>query len=204
MVQIRNNISIYQNFFEVRNDDSVDVLKAGKAALKSTRLFAPALYDEMLAMAAGAGVDAALIGMMNARTEILAMLKPGTRGECSTVIHVPVVNGTPPVAVQTWDWYCALKHSWLLWEIPLPDGSTTKTMTEYGIVGKAGMNTRGLGVLFTILHHVDDGKHIGVPVHVVSRFLLDNAPTLARAAQLAASADVSASSSLNIVQHCLI
>lgn len=197
-IEIRKNISTYQNMFRTRSGGNFDVLGAGAAALTAINSFAPALHEEILGMADGANLDPALIGMLNARTEILAMLKAGTRGECSVVIHVPV-DGKPPVAVQTWDWHCALKDSWLLWEIPLADGSTTKTMTEYGIVGKSGMNTRGLGVLFTILHHIEDGKYIGVPVHVVSRWLMDTAPDIARAAQLAASADVSASSSLNLV-----
>lgn len=198
--QIRANIVIYQAMFKHYAGGSFDMLSAGNAALSATKTFAPALHDEMLGLAEGAGVDPALIGMLNARTEILALLKAGTRGECSTVIHVPP-DMHPPVAVQTWDWFYNLKNSWLVWEIPLADGSTTKTMTEYGIVGKSGMNTRGLGVLFTILHHKNDGQSIGVPVHVVSRWLMDTAPTISRAAQLAASAEVSASSSLNLVSY---
>lgn len=198
--QILSNIAIYQAMFERLAAGSFDGVGAGNAALAATLSFAPALHDEMQGLAKGANVNPALIGMLNARTEILAMLNAGTRGECSTIIHVPA-DDTPPTAVQTWDWFSALKDSWLLWEIPLADGTTTKTMTEYGIVGKSGMNTRGLGILFTILHHKHDGRNIGVPVHVVSRWLMDTAPTISRAAQLAASAKVSASSSLNLVSY---
>ena len=60
------------------------------------------------------------------------------------------------------------------------------------------MNTRGLGLLFTILHHQGDGQGIGVPVHVVARATLDLGASIARAAQIAASADVTASTSLNL------
>jgi|GEM_PF-469042 len=196
--RIRTNIGIYQEMFERQAGGSFDMESAGSAALAATQAFAPALYEEMQGMAEGTGVDPALIGMLNARTEILAYLKAGTRGECSSVIHAPV-DARAPTAVQTWDWYYALKDSWLVWEIPLADGSVTKTMTEYGIVGKTGLNTRGLGVLFTILHHAHDGRRIGVPVHVVARHVLDSAATITRAAQLAAGADVSASSSINLV-----
>lgn len=198
--KIKANISLYQNLFAPHANKNIDLNAAGNSALEATKAFAPALHSEMLGMAEGAGVDPSLIGMLNARTEILAMLRANTRGECSTVIHVPF-DEKAPVAVQTWDWYCTLKDSWLVWEIPLADGSVTKTMTEYGIVGKSGMNTRGLGVLFTILHHTHDGQSIGVPVHVVSRWILDTAPTISRAAQIAASASVSASSSLNLVSY---
>ena len=198
--QIHANIAIYLTIFKRHAGAGFDGLNAGNAALAATKSFAPELHDEMVGMAEGSSVVPALIGMLNARTEILAMLKASTRGECSTVIHVPT-DERPPTAVQTWDWYLALKDSWLVWEIPLPDGSTTKTMTEYGIVGKSGMNTRGLGLLFTILHHKNDGRHIGVPVHVVARWLLDTAHSISRAAQLAATANVSASSSLNLVSY---
>lgn len=192
--QIHANITIYKNMFAARGASAVEVTKAGHAALRTTQSFAPDLHAEMLGMAQGASIEPALIGMLNARTEILAMIGAKTRGECSAVIHVPSAIG-----VQTWDWYYALRNSWLLWEIPLADGSVTKTMTEYGIVGKAGMNTRGIGLLFTILHHAHDGLTMGVPVHVISRFLLDTATGAARAAKLATRAKVSASSSLNII-----
>jgi isopenicillin-N N-acyltransferase like protein len=193
------NISLYQKLFG-QLKSNFDVLIAGRTALEETKSFAPALHTEMLGMAEGASVDPALIGMLNARTEILAVLKANTHSECSAVIHAPSGEGTP-IAVQTWDWYYALKNSWLAWEIPQADGSVTKTMTEYGIVGKSGMNTRGIGVLFTILHHRDDGLRIGVPVHVVSRWLLDSAQSISVAKDIALNAKVSASSSLNLISY---
>jgi isopenicillin-N N-acyltransferase like protein len=200
VAQIKNNIELYQNLFKARGAQNQEVMTWGKQALEATKKFAPDLFEEMMGMAQGAKLDPAFIGMLNARTEILALLQAKTRGECSVVIHVPH-DQNPPTAVQTWDWFYALRNSWLVWEIPLADGTTTKTMTEYGIVGKSGLNTRGLGLLFTILHHVEDGKRIGVPVHVAARWALDNARNIAHAAQVLASADVSASSSINLVSH---
>ncbi|MBS0565696.1 MAG: peptidase C45 [Proteobacteria bacterium] len=173
-----------------------DPAPAGNAALAATEDFAPYLAAEMRGMAEGAGLAPALIGAINARTEILAALSAPARGECSAVIALS--SEGPPVAMQTWDWYHRFRRNWLVWEIPLADGTTTRTMTECGIVGKAGLNTRGLGLLFTILHHVDDGQGIGVPVHVVARATLDLGQNLHHAAQLAAKAKVSASSSLNL------
>ena len=198
--QISANLAIYEGLFEKYATGTFDKLAAGNEALAATKSFAPDLYQEMLGMAEGAGIDPALIGMLNARTEILALIKAGTRGECSAVIHVPADSSTP-TALQTWDWFCVLRNSWLVWEIPLADGSVTKTMTEYGIVGKSGLNTRGLGLLFTILRHVNDGKRIGVPVHVAARWVLDSSQNIAQAAQLLAGTDVSASSSINLVSY---
>lgn len=198
--RIKANVDAYGAIFDRNAGRNFDMAAAGEDALRAIAAFAPPLHTEILGMAEGAGLDARLIGALNARTEILAQVRAKTRGECSAVIHLPATLDAP-VAVQTWDWYQVFADSWLTWEIPQADGSVTKTMTEYGIVGKAGLNTRGIGLLFTILHHEHDGAGIGVPVHVAARFVLDSATNLNRAGQLLASATVSASSSLNMVSH---
>lgn len=198
--KIKSNVEAYRGMFDRLSGGAFDVAAAGSAALGATEAFAPPLHREMLGIAGGAGVEPAMIGALNARTEILAAIRAGTRGECSAVIHLPPELDAP-VAVQTWDWYHTFRDSWLVWEIPLADGSVTKTMTEYGIVGKSGLNTRGLGLLFTILHHTADGAGIGVPVHVAARWTLDSAANIYRAGQVLASAGVSASSSLNLVAY---
>jgi isopenicillin-N N-acyltransferase-like protein len=196
--RIKSNIAAYGAIFDRNAGEAFDMLSAGEAALAAIAGFAPPLNEEILGMAEGAVIDARLLGALNARTEILAMLRAGSRGECSAVIHLPPELAAP-VAVQTWDWYQVFKSAFLVWEIPLADGSVTKTMTEYGILGKAGVNTRGIGLLFTILHHRHDGAGIGVPVHIAARWTLDSAPNLSRAGQLLAGAGFSASSSLNMV-----
>jgi isopenicillin-N N-acyltransferase-like protein len=195
--KIRENIASYTALFERHAAGPVDLVTAGRAALEETRSFAPLLYEEMLGLASGSGLNVELIGALNARTEILAASKARLKGECSAIIHLhPTLEA--PVAMQTWDWYKAFEDRWLVWEIPQADGSVTRTMTEYGIVGKAGMNTRGIGLLFTILHHRDDGQRIGLPVHVAARAVLDGARDVYHAAQLLAQAKVSASSSINL------
>lgn len=196
--KVQSNVGTYSAMFNRLSGGGYDIALAGREALAATLTFAPALHEEMLGIAEGAGIAPDLIGALNARTEILAAIGASTRGECSAVIHLPP-DLTAPVAVQTWDWFQILNDHWLVWEIPLADGSMTKTMTEYGIVGKSGLNTRGLGLLFTILHHRADGARIGLPVHIAARHTLDTAANIARAAQLLASADVSASSSINLV-----
>lgn len=193
--KIKGTIAGYRAMWQAARP-GYDPAPDGLAALAATEAFVPHLAQEMRGMAEGAGLDPALIGAINARTEILARLKARTRGECSAVIALPTEG--PPVALQTWDWYDRFRQNWLVWEVPLADGTTTKTMTEYGIVGKAGLNTRGLGLLFTILHHEDDGQSIGLPVHVAARASLDLGRDLHHAAQLLAQAPVSASSSLNL------
>lgn len=198
----------YRAFWDGRAGAPFDPRPFGRAAREATRAFAPHLAEEMEGIAEGAGLDPDMIGALNARTEILAVIRARTggavpvagrdpdRGECSAVVALR--PGAAPVMVQTWDWYHRFRDSWLVWHIEHEDGRVTRTLTEYGILGKAGVNDRGVGLLFTILRHEADGAGGGVPVHVAARAALDLAPNLYNAAELLASAPVSASSSLNL------
>ncbi|MGJ7517757.1 C45 family autoproteolytic acyltransferase/hydrolase [Pseudomonas baetica] len=196
--QIKASVEAYRGLFERSAQGPVDLLQLGSEALLQIERFASPLHAEILGMAEGAGLDAREIGAINARTEILAYLGARLRGECSTVVQVDPAR-TMPVTVQTWDWYSQFAGQWLVWEIPHADGGMTTTVTEYGIVGKIGVNKNGLGVHFNILHHRSDGQRIGVPVHVASRWMLDSQGDINDALQLLAATDFSASSVLTVV-----
>jgi isopenicillin-N N-acyltransferase-like protein len=105
--------------------------------------------------------------------------------------------------VQTWDWYDAMADDWFVWTIPHPDGRVVRTLTEYGILGKVGVSSLGVGVLFNMLRHRDDAlaedKGLGFPVHLLSRQILDTAHDLDDALALAAAVSTSASSSVTVV-----
>ncbi|MBT8766938.1 C45 family autoproteolytic acyltransferase/hydolase [Metapseudomonas boanensis] len=196
--KILASVENYHALFERVASRPFDLCALGANALAQIEAFAQPLYQELLGMAEGAGIKAEYLGAINARTEILAYLGAQLRGECSTVVRLEPFSGKP-VAVQTWDWYAEFADQWLVWEIPHADGSLTTTVTEFGILGKAGVNTRGLGVHFNILHHERDGRDIGVPVHVLSRWMLDTRSDINQALQLLGSAAVSASSSLTLI-----
>ncbi|MFJ3485998.1 C45 family autoproteolytic acyltransferase/hydrolase [Pseudomonas sp. NPDC090202] len=197
-VQIRASVEAYRGLFQRSAGRRVDLLALGSEALTQIEAFAAPLHDEIRGMAEGSGVDVREIGAINARTEILAYLGATLRGECSTVVHVDPARAAP-LTLQTWDWYSQFASQWLQWEIPHADGRLTTTVTEYGIVGKIGVNNRGIGVHFNILHHRLDGQRIGVPVHVASRWMLDSTGDFNDALQLLAAVDFSASSVLTVV-----
>lgn len=177
---------------------AVDLDALGVEALAAIAAYSPAAAEEIKGIAGGAGVPAATVAAVNARTEILARLGARPRGECSTVVALGEEGG-PPVSVQTWDWHDLFADGWLLWTIEHPDGRVVHTVTEHGILGKIGVNDRGVGVHVNILHHRDDGGPIGVPVHVLARTVLDEAADLGAAATLLGAAPVSASSVLTLV-----
>ncbi|MEZ5157144.1 MAG: C45 family peptidase [Solirubrobacterales bacterium] len=168
--------------------------RLGEAALARTAAWFPAAAEEIEGIAAGSGLSAGMIGALNARTEILAVGGRAERGECSTLL------APGGFAAQTWDWYEDLRESWLVWSVELPGGGSFHTLTEYGVLGKIGINPGGVAVLLNILHHDDDGAgDVGVPVHVVARRVLEEARSPGDAAALAGAAPVSASSSLTLV-----
>ncbi|GAA0432084.1 peptidase C45 [Acrocarpospora corrugata] len=201
--QVATNVRIYRDMFQRHGGTNIDLVDLGTQALKAIEAWAPELADEITGIAEGAHLPVTDIAAINARTEILAMLDGRPRSECSAVVLLGEDPDSAPVAVQTWDWTREMAEGWLVWTIEHPDGKTVHTLTEYGVVGKIGVNSAGLGLLFTRLHHEDDGvqETIGLPVHVAARRVLDECVTVTSAAYLLASADVSASSSLNLVSY---
>lgn len=192
---VRSTVDAYLALFAERGGPADRVESLGLAALDRIGAWAPDLAEEIVGIAAGAAVPVARLAAVNARTEVLAQLGAPGRGECSTV-----VSGA--VAMQNWDWYVSMAGNWLAWTIPHPDGRLVTTVTEYGLVGKIGVNGHGVGTLFNILHHRLDGTGMGVPVHVVARRILDTASSVPDGLALCASAAAlgfSASTSITIV-----
>lgn len=199
---IARTIAAYRVLFDRAARRPVDLDRWGELAYRQIQLAAPELADEIGGIATGSGRSVVEQAAINARTEILAIAhrigggKPAS--ECSTVVKL-TVDGTEPVAVQAWDWYAEMADNWLVWQIPHPDGRLTTTLTEYGIVGKIGINRSRVGLLLNILHHEADGETVGVPVHVLARQVLDQSADISQAVRLLTAARVSASSSLTIV-----
>jgi len=198
--KIAANWARYRQLFARVAQHPYDLDALGRQALLQIEAFDLALHQELCGMAEGAQLAAEHLAALNARTEILALLGAQQRGECSTLVWANPWGA--PVTAQTWDWYLEFTEGWLIWEIPHPSGHLTRTVTEYGILGKIGVNKRGLGVHFNILHHEEDGRsgQIGVPLHLLSRHLLDAGYGFGNAAlQCCTQAKVSASSVLTLV-----
>ncbi|MFF9814738.1 C45 family autoproteolytic acyltransferase/hydolase [Streptomyces sp. NPDC014006] len=81
---------------------------------------------------------------------------------------------------------------------PSPAARTASPASPHGILAKIGVNDAGVGVLFNILGHQDDGVG-AVPVHLVARRVLGEAGSFEHALALLADAPVSASTVLTVV-----
>ncbi len=197
--EIAATLDVYQRLFErAAGLGGDEVARLGGRALERIAAWSRPLGDEIEGIAAGAGQPAAAIAALNARTELLA-LGGARRGECTVAARL---GDGPPLAVQTWDWHEELADCWHVLTVDAPGARPLHTLTEYGIVGKVGVNASGVGLLVNILHHAADGggdAGPGVPVHVVARRVLEDAADLNDALLIAGSAAVSASSSLTVV-----
>ena len=187
---------MYARLFALNGLGATDVARFGLQALERISAYAPELGTEIEGIAAGSGLPAETIGALNARTELLA----ASAGECSTIACLGSMTASgSALGIQTWDWHNELAEGWIVWTIEHPDGRRVETLTEAGIVGKIGMNDRGVAVLLNILGHRDDGPPVGVPIHVLCRSVLDQADGAVTALEMVAAADVSASSAVTIV-----
>jgi isopenicillin-N N-acyltransferase-like protein len=187
----------YRGLFTELAGEPVDLHAVGEEALRAIGDFSPDAAAEICALAGGAGLRTWEVAALNARTEIIARLGATVPAECSTVVWLPP-DGCDPVTLQTWDWHDVFADAWLAWTIEHPDGHIVHTVTEYGILGKVGVSTRGVGVHMNILTHSTDGGAIGVPVHVLARGVLDRAAHAGAAVAMLGASRTSASTVLTV------
>jgi isopenicillin-N N-acyltransferase-like protein len=191
--QTRTTAKLYSDFFTTLGVSPQRVRTIAEQSHEALRAWSPALAEEAEGWADGAGLETWQLGVVNARTEILAAApkKPSSH-ECSTAVYAPATPGVPQT-LQTWDWHHDLAPEGLLLELTPAPGRTTKTFTEFGTLGKIGVNSAGLGLHFNILAHASDDDSAGVPVHAIARRILDEASSIEDAIHIASSARVSAS-----------
>ncbi|MFW0773785.1 C45 family autoproteolytic acyltransferase/hydrolase [Paenarthrobacter nitroguajacolicus] len=191
--QTRSTAKLYSDFFATLGIATGKVREIAEQSHEALYEWSPELAEEAEGWAEGAGLETWQLSVVNARTEILAAAprKVGSH-ECSTAVYAPV-GAEAPQTMQTWDWHHDLATDGLLLELAPSPGRTTKTFTEFGALGKIGVNSEGLGLHFNILSHARDNDSAGVPVHAVARRILDEASSIDQAISIASSARVSAS-----------
>ncbi|MCY1279366.1 Acyl-coenzyme A:6-aminopenicillanic acid acyl-transferase [compost metagenome] len=195
--QIRHTTSLYLDFFTQVGVEPERVRSLGEASLGSLEAWSPALAQEVAAVADAAQLPLWQLASLNARTEILAVMPASKEGECSTAVFAPR-GAQLPRTIQTWDWHDSLVPHGLMLQLVGSAGHSVKLFTEFGMLGKIGVNSAGLGLHFNILHHASDDGSAGVPVHAIARRILEEATSVDEAIALARSARVSASTVLTV------
>lgn len=186
----------YRAFFEAHDISEQTTREVALCALDAVQEWAPVLATEILAIGAASGLEEWEIAALNARSEVLATFREPMPGECST--SVALVPDAPPRTIQTWDWNFRMDQVKVGWRLRTPSGRKVATITEFGILAKIGVNDAGLGLHFNLLQHQADGGLGGVPVHVISRWILEQATTLDEVEALLATVKVTASASFTV------
>jgi isopenicillin-N N-acyltransferase-like protein len=169
--------------------DRDSVLRSGAEAGEALRDHAPAAAEEIAAIARGAAQPVELLMAVNARTEILGRIP-----EC-TVIAMP---GSGALA-QNWDYHPDVRADRIVWCLHADEGWLT-TFTEAGVLGKVGLNDRGLAVALNVLSTTaDSGLGIGVPIHTVLRLVLQRCASVEQAVQMLAATPVSSSNAITVL-----
>ncbi|WP_102159389.1 C45 family autoproteolytic acyltransferase/hydolase [Zhihengliuella halotolerans] len=195
--QIRRNVADYLGHFAAKGIEADTVRSIAVASHDALRAWDEPLAVELDAQADALGIERWQLAALNARTEVLAAAPPSREGECSTAVVVR--PGAAPATLQTWDWHPHLAADGLLHELTTGNRGV-KLFAEFGMSGKIGVNSDGLGVHFNILSHQEDHTGGGVSVHSIARSVLERAATLEEAVALTADVEVSASTVLTVVE----
>ncbi|WP_202864229.1 C45 family autoproteolytic acyltransferase/hydolase [Arsenophonus endosymbiont of Aleurodicus floccissimus] len=174
-------------FFSCIGITGDQVRKIGENSLSALEYWCPDLASEIEATALGADLPVWYLASLNARTEILSTKATSYLGECSTSIYAaPDIN--MPQTIQTWDWHDVLAPCGLMTKLQNKKGIRFKLFTKFGMLGKIGVNSAGLGLHFNIVHHISDNDSGGVPVHAGSSQNIRRSNNHRRAIALAFSA----------------
>ncbi|WP_051217976.1 C45 family autoproteolytic acyltransferase/hydolase [Nocardioides insulae] len=191
---IRRTIEAYAALFAVKGISASAQRAGALESLGALRTWDEAQYRELEGVAAGAGVALWQLGLVVARTEILALAAVDPH-ECSTVAFSRPGGSW---STQTWDWHAEFADVWHYQRVTGVEGQHDHAgFAEYGMLGKIGMNDTGLGVHLNILRNAaDDGG--GVPVHAILAGVLAHAGSVNEAIDLILSAPTSSSSVITV------
>jgi len=189
----------YLELFAKYELDESEVRELAMRCADAVAEWRPARLAEMDGIASGAGVEPWHVYALNARTEILSQGVGAAPGECSTIgRRVELGDGAVRTfGLQTWDWHHQLDGEWHTHETR-GGRYDFAGLTEHGMLGKIGVNSAGLALHFNILGHRTDGAG-GVPVHVLSATVLEEAASVEEAVELVRDAPRSASSSFTLL-----
>jgi isopenicillin-N N-acyltransferase-like protein len=196
--RVQATVSGYRKLFAAARDlGGAEVRALGEQVGTYLAPLYPALVEEIGGIARGSRQDEATLLAINARTEVLGA---STAPECSLMAITPEAS-TESVCLlaQNWDWHPALAASRILWRLPVEAGDGWMvTLTEAGILGKIGFNSRRLACGLNFLASTEDGGVSGLPVHVLSRLVLGRCETVVDGLRLLLNAKVAASSCITL------
>lgn len=137
------------------------VLEAARAHLPVLERFCPSLHAELMGIAEGAGVDPAVVVVVNHYTDLKDLdpdpFEPGEE-DCSA-LFARTAEG--PVLAQTWDMHGSAAPYLMMLHVPEHEGAPEAWLLSItGCLGMAGLNAAGVGITINNLRSTD--AHVGI------------------------------------------
>ncbi len=129
-----------------RSEDAGRILKIAEETLDHHARFSESLYEEMLMMAASAGITPAEAVLVGGFTDLIDLVRAaGERGieedDCTGVI-----DATNGLVAQTWDMHASAGKYVYLLDIRPDDRPRVLVQTTAGCLGQIGMNEAGIAI----------------------------------------------------------
>jgi len=175
--QIRANLEFYLQWLsqsgQIPNDRLFELARGFAPVLEENF---PSMLEEIDGIARGAAMRLEEILLINARTDIMALVEAELASEkvpaCTALAIQGRVRGRQVLALcQNWDWDPLLAKAPVVLRLRPSNGPALVTLVEAGMIGKIGFNEHRLGVCLNFLSHQADGRPegFGVPIHCLLR-----------------------------------
>ncbi|KAF2223483.1 isopenicillin-N N-acyltransferase [Elsinoe ampelina] len=168
---IHRTIAFYSTLFLSTTQKTwPEILSLASLFLPFIKSHLPSLLTEMQGLADGAQRDLLEIIAINVRTEInFGLFSDG----CTAVGWTEGGQGEGgSILAQNWDWMEEQKENLVLLDVRGEGKVRFQMVTEAGLVGKIGMNEKGVGVCLNAIRRkgMDVGK---LPCHLALRVVLE-------------------------------
>lgn len=122
-----------------------------------------ALFDEMAAMAAAAGISPAEAIIVGGYTDFIDTVRAVAHGtavedQCTAVITPDHLSGGAGFLAQTWDMHASATPHVFLLDVQVGDAPRALVFTTHGTIGQIGLNEAGIAIGINNLT-VSDGQH---------------------------------------------
>ncbi|KAH8809002.1 acyl-coenzyme A:6-aminopenicillanic acid acyl-transferase-domain-containing protein [Xylogone sp. PMI_703] len=127
----------------------------------------PSYVEEMEGVASGAGLSYLDILALNVRTEIAF----GTFSDGCTAFSWK--SGEASILAQNWDWESDQSENLIALKIKKENGLRIQMITEAGIIGKIGFNSKGVGCTLNALK-LKGVSYTKIPCHLALRTVMES------------------------------
>ena len=163
--QIRANLEFYLQWLsqsgQIPRSARLFELASGFAPVLEERF--PYMLEEIDGIARGAAMQLEEILLINARTDIMALVEAELAAKkvpaCTALALQGRVRGKQILALgQNWDWNPVLAEAPVVLRLQPDNSPALMTLVEAGMIGKIGFNENRLGVCLNFLSHQADGR----------------------------------------------